>query len=183
MELIGTHGTSYDNVEGILAMNFKCSVGKNHWCGEGAYFFVEGVNSTPIADLAEQWAIDSAYQRATKSYEYNEYAVLGAKINAEDDQIFDLRETETQKKCNEIRDFLQLGLLKLKKTMTDDVIWQYIIKEFNLALIVKNDYIKFGLARLNNINSRIDNCTIASVVNTNDSIDVSSIILLKKGNI
>ncbi|MPM64492.1 hypothetical protein SDC9_111379 [bioreactor metagenome] len=67
--------------------------------------------------------------------------------------------------------------------MSDDEIWKYIIKKFTIDLIIKNDYIRFGISRRKGVRSRIDNCTIASIVNPNKVIDVTNIDLVKKGDL
>lgn len=183
MDFIGTHGTDFKNVESIKKDNFKVSRGGNHWCGNGVYFFIDGVNSESIVDLAEKWAKDVAFDKSSKCYKYNKYAVLMVSAFVDDEFVFDLRNELTAKKCNEIRERILNKLLSKSKTMSDDEIWKYIIKKFTIDLIIKNDYIRFGISRRKGVRSRIDNCTIASIVNPNKVIDVTNIDLVKKGDL
>lgn len=181
MDFIGTHGTNKDNVNSIKKNNFNPSKGFHHWCGKGVYFFIDGINYQPIEDLAEYWSIDNAYNKENKTYKYKEYSVIRVRFEIQDDLIFDLRNETTAKICNKIRYTLQDNILKRNKKMMDSEVWTYIQNKFNIELFLKNDYIKFGVARRKKIESRIDNCTIASLMNPSRYIDVNNIEIIKEG--
>lgn len=53
--LEGFHGTDIKSSKEIIKSGFKVSKGDQHWLGDGAYFFVEGLPPTPDVS-AEKWA-------------------------------------------------------------------------------------------------------------------------------
>lgn len=183
MDFVATHGTEKMNAYSIKNDNFEVSKGKGHWCGCGCYFFIEGINSKHINYLAEIWAKDQAFDGKKRAYKYSSYAVLQAKFSLDDEFVFDLRDSITNKYCNRIRDALKSEMSRVKRKMDDDAIWEYVIKKLSLEAIIKNDYIKFGDERRLHIESRIPNCTIASIMNPKRCIDVSNIDIIKEGNI
>jgi hypothetical protein len=76
--MTGYHGCDADNVPSIKAKNFKCSLGDDHWLGEGVYFFTVGF-SDPAED-AKQWAIAQSWDNRTGTRRYPKFSVLKAAI-------------------------------------------------------------------------------------------------------
>ncbi|MDR1716861.1 MAG: hypothetical protein LBS20_13570 [Prevotella sp.] len=183
MNFLGTHGTNKENIDSIKRNNFQPSKGHHHWCGKGVYFFIDGINSQPIEVLAEHWGKDNAYDKRIKGYKYKEYSVLRVPFEVMDEHIFDLRIEAAAKFCNEVRLLLENETLRLGKKMNDFQIWEYIHHKLGIQLFIKNDYIKFGISRKLRIESRIDNCTIVSLVNPKLYIDVNKIEIIKEGSI
>lgn len=182
MLFIGNHGTNAINASNILKNGFKPSCGENHWYGRGVYFFIDGINSTSIDKLAEQWAKDQSYDRKTKKLTYSEYAIIEANILSEESTIIDLRIDEYARMVNKVRDTVKSLCRRNRRKMSDDEIWEYMKSKFGIKVVVDNTYIKFGDERIRQIKSRINNCTIISVLDK-DSIDKDSIKIIRIGDI
>ena len=90
MLIIGNHGTNKDNVPSIKKNGFYSRKGLHHWCGEGVYFFIQGINENSIDFLAEQWAKDQAYDKTNKTFKYKEYAFIEAFVHSNEERILDL---------------------------------------------------------------------------------------------
>lgn len=183
MDFVATHGTAKENAYSIKKDNFNISNGNSHWCGKGCYFFINGINSSPIETLAELWARDQAFDKNSKSYKYNHYSVLKVKFSIKDEYVFDLRLEDVNRLCNIMRDKVRDDMLSRNRKMNDDALWKYLIRKFEIEIIIKNDYIKFGNERIHHIKSRIPNCTIASIMNPKHCIDVNNIHIMKEGTI
>lgn len=182
MHFIGNHGTDEKCVSSILKNGFIPSKGKKQWYGRGVYFFIDGINSSSIDKLAEQWAKDQAYNKETKKTNYSQYAIIEAKIISEKDTTIDLREDDAQKAINHVRDTIKNICNSKNIRMCDDEIWLFMENKFGIKAIITNTYIKFGYERIKRIDSRINNCTIISVLDQN-IIDKNSIKLIRKGDI
>lgn len=180
-QITGCHGTKSANLRSILNENFKESKGNKHWLGEGVYFFVDGINAKPIEVLAAQWAIDE--NKEIKNC--NEYVVLQADIEVLANSVFDMRSSLIKKQFNLVREKLSQVFENDKKLykLNDNEIWKFICAEFGIFLIIADVYIKFGELRQMNIQSRMPNCTIASVKQPIQHIIKSSIKEINRGDI
>ena len=167
MLIIGNHGTNKDNVPSIKKNGFYSSKGLHHWCGEGVYFFIQGINENSIDFLAEQWAKDQAYDKTNKTFKYKEYAVIEAFVHSNEERILDLRSEENLIKVNEVRKILEKMCSSKGYKMNDYRIWEYMKNKFDIDIVIHNVYIKFGKNRRQNIESFIPNCTIMSVYKEN----------------
>lgn len=182
MLFIGNHGTNKINISSILKHGFVPSSGEGHWYGRGVYFFIDGINCTSIDKLAEQWAKDQSYNKKTKKLDYCKYAIIEAEILTEKNAIVDLRIDEYAKKVNIVREKVKSLCMCNGRKMSDDEIWEYMKKKFDIKVVVDNTYIKFGDERIKQITSRINNCTILSVLDK-DIIDKNSIKIIRTGDI
>lgn len=180
IQMIGYHGTYIEYLENIQKVNFKESEGNNHWLGKGVYFFIEGINSEKVEDLARWWAIDQDHKKKHK-----EYVVLEAQIDVKTKHIFDMRTDAMQKKFNEVRSLLSQTFLNdnILFKLNDNEIWKFISTHFGVFVVIANVYIEFDLFRQNNIWSRMPNCTIIAVKDPMNHIIKSSIKVIKKGDI
>lgn len=182
MQYKGYHGTNQANVSNILINGFKPSAGKKEWYGRGIYFFIDGINSISVDHLAEQWAKDQAFDKKEKTLNYSRFAVIEAIITTNDDSTIDFRDDATQKRVNNVRDFVKKLCHTSKVQFSDDEVWEYMKQKFGIKAVITNSYIKFGEDRRKRISSRINNCTFISVFN-DDLIDKDSIKLIREGDI
>jgi hypothetical protein len=183
--ITGHHGTSSEIAQVILSSEFEISKGNNHWLGDGAYFFVEGINSNTI-DLAEKWAISEAFDNSSKLYLYLYYSVIESNINVRECEYLDLTCEEGVKVFEYLVDkfFEKLKGTKRKlktKNYIDGKVLNMARSEEILPLeVVKgNFYIKFTRERIYRLDSRISNCTICMVFNPKKYI--SSNFIVKEG--
>lgn len=182
MQYIGYHGTNKANVANILTDGFNPSTGKKHWYGRGIYLFIDGINSTSAANLAEQWAKDQAYNKDTKALSYNQFAVIEATIATNDDSMIDFRDDATQKKVNAVREHVRRICETSRIKLSDDEVWEFMKLKLGIKAVIANDYIKFGKDRIKRVDSKINNCTFISVFD-DSLIDKDSIKLFREGDI
>lgn len=182
----GFHGTSYESANSILINGFNISVGDDEWLGDGAYFFIDGLEDPQKA--AGQWACVNAWDNKSHQYRYNEYAILGATISTEESNVLDLRE---QRGCEVFKYVLQKLETKLKNEcrkrkvifidgLVINVARKYLFPE--LVVSVANVYIKLTKeARIHRINRVSQNCTICAVYSPNEI--VTDVKIVEKGDI
>lgn len=182
MSFIGNHGTNATYIDDILKNGFRPSTGESHWCGEGVYFFIEGVNSVSIDKLAEQWSRDQSWDKKLKKNKYTTYAILESEVFCCAESLIDLRKCEDLKKINVVRDRINDFCLTSGKKMNDHEIWNFMKNKFDIKVVINNVYIQFGDERVKNIKSRINNCTIMSVL-VSSILAKENIKLIRKGDI
>ena len=74
------HATDKHNVESIISNNFTFNKSDEHWLGNGVYFFID-------VALAREWG----KKTPTKKFgTINEYAIIKAIIEVDDDYVCDL---------------------------------------------------------------------------------------------
>lgn len=180
--LTGFHGTDSANEASILATGFETSIGDNHWLGDGIYFFVEGNSGVDPVGAAVKWAIAQAYDKLTKRNRYSEYVVLEAEIEVEEENFLDLNTVEGMRVFNRIRNGfinkIEAGGYKLKSgAFQDGHLINLARTELKLPIyVVRGDfYIKFQIERIENINFRIPNCTIISVLCPDSLMDLEKV--------
>ena len=93
ISFLGCHGTSLTTGTNIVKTNFEISTKPDEWLGDGAYFFVEGINNN-IDLLADKWANCQSWDNSSKSYSYNEFCVIKSQIQVEEDFFLDLTNQE-----------------------------------------------------------------------------------------
>lgn len=106
--MIGYHGTTDTNIEkrieSILTNGFESKYRKDHWLGQGIYFFED-----------EFWASQWCNQNISK-----EKCILKSEINYTEDKFWDLNVQKFRKKCeNEIKKLITL-LEKKKKILSSN---------------------------------------------------------------
>lgn len=177
--LIGHHGTNSSSAELILNSNFKLSLGDGEWLGDGVYFFVKGLNSD-TKRLAFNWAKCHAWNNKSKTYDYENYAIIQSEIRVKEEEFLDL----TVEDGIEVLTYLAEKFIQKLKTIDknlkfhDGLLLNLARREGVLPLeVVKgNFYIKFEKERIHRINLRTSNCTICSVYNPNKVLTNKSIV-------
>jgi len=165
--LTGYHGTNFENKESILTHNFNLSRGDKEWLGDGVYFFIEGL-SNPIEN-AKKWAEAEASRK-----KYTQLVVFEAIIEVEESKFLDLTTTEGMKIYGKIREGYIEKITKAGKKPKRGFSPKdgYILNQFRkkarkylpIDVIKGNFWIKFAPERIYNIDFRIPNTTIVSVV-------------------
>ncbi len=188
----GYHGTNAESVESIQQNNFKESRGEHHWLGEGVYFFIEGISSSPFKD-AKEWAIASAWNNDKKCHDYKRYAVLKAAIKFNQNELWDLTTDDGQKQFNYIRENYIRETIhnRLKKEgrrirnedNIDAAVIDHAKKTMGFKIIKADLYIKFTFERIQRIVSRFANTRVLAVSDPDNHIDKTSIELRFSGNV
>lgn len=178
------HGTDNANADSIMSSGFEPSLGHNEWLGNGCYFFLEGLSHTP-EQQAEDWAILSAWDNKLKANKYNQYCVLKATISVEDSHLLDLTQAEGLNIFYYIKDKCidKLKEMTPKIRYIDGFLINFGRDELGLSFdVVKgNVYIKLSRQdRIDDIRSRIPNCTICSVSN---ALCIANISNIKTGQV
>lgn len=185
VKIDGFHGTDMKHVDSILEQGFMPSIGDGEWLGDGAYFFIRGINENPEKQ-AEQWAIISSWNKKKKKYDYEEYAVLHGVIEVDEDKFLDLTKSDGV----EVLDYLQerytnkLAEINRKLYSIDGYLINFARGEklFDIDVVKGNVYIKLRKNdRVFNLIRRTPNCTICSVYTPKNNIKGTEVI--KKGRI
>ncbi len=179
----GWHGTVERNEEEILRSNFQESLGVDHWLGEGVYFFTEGVGS-PLTH-ARNWAKSVAHEkRSTK------FAVLKASIAVNDDAILDMRQDLGIELFNTHKSFVLREIRRIHKDWKvrnakyrDGKVFEHMKHILRLEVIIMNMYVRFLLDRIEQIPSRVPNCTFLCVSNPEESINRDATKVVERGYI
>ncbi len=90
---VGCHGTSLQSGEKIIQSKFIISEKIDEWLGDGAYFFVNGVNNN-IEELASKWASCQSWDNKIKSHTYTSFCVIESILEIDDDTHLDLTSHE-----------------------------------------------------------------------------------------
>lgn len=170
LTMTGYHGCNADNVPSIKAENFKCSRGKHHWLGEGAYFFTVGF-SNPAID-AQKWAIAESWDDETQSRSYDKFSVLKAEISPTNP--LDMSQDLGKAKVNHARSEIAKRL-KPKQAYDDNAIIQWLTKHFGFDVLVQDFYIKMTRERILKIESKFPNVRVICVRDPHSAIDKTSI--------
>lgn len=177
--IFGCHGTSLEAGKNIVKTNFEISTKLDEWLGDGAYFFVEGINND-IDLLATKWANCQAWDNKLRIYTYNEYCVIKSQIFVEKDSFLDLTESDGVEVLEYLVDrFIdKIKSLNKKLQFLDGMLINLARSEKILKIhaVKGNFYIKFTKERVYRIHLRTNNCTICSVYNVDNSIISKSII-------
>lgn len=176
---VGCHGTSLQSGKNIIQSKFEISKKFDEWLGDGAYFFVDGINNN-IEELASKWASCQSWDNNTKSYIYNNFCVIKSTLEVDDNYYLDLTSNEGV----EILDYLidkfleKIKSLDKKLNFLDGAIINLARNENILKIdVVKgNFFIKFARERIYRIHLRTNNCTICSVFNVDNVIKSKTII-------
>lgn len=89
MKIIGYHGTTEENGNNIIeSQEYKYDESRNHWMGDGIYFFED-------PDLAEQWANDMVEK---EKKEKKAPMVLVNTLHCENDRCLDLTKLKNKDK-------------------------------------------------------------------------------------
>lgn len=182
---VGSHGTNFDHVESIIANNFVESNSSDDWLGKGAYFFIDGCNDQSTHDLALEWAKAHHWDNKRKCYTCEHVATFDVDISCDDDKILDMTKLRGRKLFNAYRESLKKSIskglkLKPKKALSDTSIFNSIRNNLGIEAILCDMYIKFEYERVNVLHSRLPNCTIIAVSNTQENIDVDTLRVINK---
>lgn len=171
----GYHGTSQVKANSIVKQGIEISKGDEHWFGDGAYFFVEGL-SKPDQN-AEKYSIRASYNRGLGRDTYVRYGILKVKIEVEERCFLDLNSEDGIAVYNYLIEKYLEKIKPKKKFNSGDFIDGKVIntareeKIIELDAIKGNMYIKFTLdSRVLNVLSRISNCTMCCVVDPKKNI-------------
>lgn len=183
------HGTGYLNAKPILEEGFIASEGDEHWLGDGAYFFVEGIPTNPKIS-AEKWAIAEAWDKERKTFKYTDYVVIESQIKVEEALLLDLRTKDGQRIFAFLRDEFYKKLRGarrkfLKNSILDGKILNIARSEGIIEVdVIEGDFfIKFTEERINNLNSRIPNVSICAVFDPKKNIGVQGNKIVSSGKI
>lgn len=171
----GYHGTSLEAANNIIATQYNISIGYKEWLGDGVYFFVNGLSSTP-QEQAKEWAIATSWNNENKNHDYTKYGVLETSIVV--DNLLDLTVEEGVNVLTFLCDELDA---KIHKHQSSQGKYKAPLEGFliNLAreegiipidVVKGNFYIKFTKQRLRNLNFKVANCTICSVYNKKQNL-------------
>jgi hypothetical protein len=178
-ELKGYHGTSLSSATQIVKSNYELSIGDKEWLGDGVYFFIEGLSTSPN-EQARKWAIAQAWNTKNKIYGYKKYAVLKSTITVHDDNLLDLTTEDGIKILEYIYDRFEdkIRILKKKLKFIDGLLINLARGEQFLDIDVAkgNFYIKFARERIKAINLRTPNCTICAVYAPNKNLSEVKIV-------
>lgn len=174
MELLGYHGTDKRHYCAIKAENFMASRGRDHWLGNGAYFFIEGVSRCPKED-AEEWAHVESYDRGTKVKKYPEFCVIEAKIELKNP--LDLRDREIVREFNSMRlEFMSRIEKRIFGRIYDPDVISVLTHSLDLDGVIADLFFRVkAMDRKKRTDSRIPNCTVLCVVKPQSAISLDSI--------
>ena len=99
------HGTSYENYLSISkTKQFKCKHRKNHWLGQGAYFFLEDIEKA-------KWFVKVSRSPELKA---KKKCVLQISVNIETDKLLNLDIESGRKKLSEFAQELEKEGVEIK---------------------------------------------------------------------
>lgn len=182
---IGFHGTELDTAYTIKEKAFKVRKCREHWLGDGVYFFIDGISASASND-AENWAIAEAWDKKNQKYSYMKYAILKAKISIDDDKLLDLTKLEGLKFFNTARKILFRKIkLQNKRLKTGDYrdhdVLDFILTRIEIQNIMAHFYIKSKDERVARLLSRIPNTTVLCNCSPELCIEKDSIEIIKEG--
>jgi hypothetical protein len=178
IKLTAYHSTATKNVRSILKDGFKLSTGKQHdrWLGDGAYFFIEGVQVKPdeLVAIAEKWAIVGAWDNELRKNTYNQYSILEVEVRVSEDNFLDLTTPDGLAVFNYLRDKYVQTLQKANIRLTsgdfkdghiiNDAVLSGILSPIEIDAVKGNFFIQLSKAeRVHNSQFRTPNCTILAV--------------------
>ena len=187
-KITGFHGTYPENIDSILANNFYESQNHDMWIGDGVYFFVDGIGAFEPLEYAKQYAIDSCYDKDSKTYLEDEVCVLEAVIKINSDKYLDLTESIGSQLFNTFRKraiskIEQSGKRPVSSEYNDADVFKIMREELGIEFVKSNVYIKFAVQRIARFESRIPNVTILVVNNPTKHIQRPTIKVVQKGKI
>ena len=103
------HGTDISNVDSIIKSGFICKPNKQHWLGNGVYFYMD-------YSLAKWWTMNPTNKFGVN---VNKGAIIKCKISVKEENVLDLRRLKDYTKFvdiyrNEFLPFLFCGELNSK---------------------------------------------------------------------
>lgn len=136
------HGTDISNVDSIIKSGFICKPNKQHWLGNGVYFYMD-------YSLAKWWTTNP-----TNKFGVNvkDGGIIKCKISVKDEYVLDLRDLKDYTKFvdiyrNEFLPFLFRGDLTSKDKDTVDTktlrctYCDYLNIKYNYKLIIGTFYL------------------------------------------
>lgn len=176
IDIEGFHGTGKAIAETILETEFKLSAGDKEWLGDGVYFFIEGLDSDP-AFQAQKWAMVNAWDNILKQNKYDEFAVISALIQVEEENFLDLTTAEGLKVWNYLISKFEEKLLEKRNAKRLDYMDGLVINFIRNEKLAQIDvakgsfYIKLDKKqRINHMNMRTNNATICAVYETGNIV-------------
>lgn len=181
-EALGYHGTSKEATESILVNHFQVSRGNDHWLGEGAYFFEDGISNGQ--ENAVEWAKVSAWDNAQRKNSYNYFSVISASISLE--RLWNLTSEEGLFLFEHSRkELAQRGAQPCKQTsgrQFDNAVIEFAAKLLNFDGIKSWFHIKLTASdRKFRVQSGIPNVTVLCVRDPRACISLDQIEEVDKG--
>ena len=175
------HSTYTYNFANIKKDNFKESKNHEMWFGDGAYFFVDGIQENSI-NSARQYKIDDSKVREPAKVHL--VRVIEAEITYNTDELLDLTNDEGVKQFNiarqDILDKIQMSGQSPIKDFEDYHVFNNLREHWGVKLVKGNVYIKFGIQRMlvegeKAFYSRIPNVTIFVISNPDQYVSKASL--------
>ena len=130
------HGTDKDSARTIVeTQSMRPSEGDSHWLGDGYYFYVD-------VEYAFRWILIKYTRNFSNEFSedygkiYEEYAVVSAELNIEEDRLFSMEDIkhkiifiDTKKAlCEKAEQSGRLREIIRKNSMVDGVVFNYLFK-------------------------------------------------------
>ncbi|MFN8302606.1 MAG: hypothetical protein U0U46_08945 [Saprospiraceae bacterium] len=183
IHLKGWHGTNETNGERILATGFEESQGEDHWLGKGVYFFTEGVGDPK--EHAKNWAKSEAHKKKD-----TRYAVVKAGISVNDEAVLDLRQDRALELFNVHRSYILRQVRQAQREFriqndaySDSKVIEHMKQTAGLEVVISNMYVQFLKDRIENIRSRIANCTFLCVSSPSENINHDTLEIVDRNNV
>ncbi|KAB2332938.1 hypothetical protein [Bacillus mesophilum] len=158
------HGTSKEAGTAIVCSGeFLISTRPLLWLGDGAYFFNNDKK------IAKEWCISEGYKKS-----YVEYTIIEARININtDEEMLDLNKPDNRKMFHAHREIVRdqfkkrrIGV-KGKTDFFDGQIINDLCKVAEYKVVMQDMFIQLSKDRILKTLSRVPNCTVISVRDTN----------------
>lgn len=178
----GYHGSSATCAEAIVASGeVQPSLGKDHWYGQGAYFFIDGV-SDPLEN-ARDWAVAQSWCKDERKNRYSVYAVVKARVTSKSDHVLDMRQVENASVFEQARRLVvqKLSQGSRRTKYYDSMVFDYLAHHLLVDVFIGNQYIKFSVHRINGMKSRLPNVTMLCA-RKSDRVVIENLEIAAKGN-
>ncbi len=175
----GFHGTPASRVESIRASGIYPSDNPDDWLGEGAYFFIDGLEDARTC--AAQWARCKAWNKQDQEFEEHAVAVVEATITVEAQKVFDLRKRSNVQLFHQMRRrWLRRAvprrsahLPRPEKDRFDTELLDDFKHENGIAVLIGDFHIQLSLReRYFRLDSRIPNVTVLCLSNDEPTASV-----------
>ncbi|WP_278620523.1 hypothetical protein [Ectopseudomonas oleovorans] len=181
----GFHGASQAAVEAIVRSgDFRPSIGKHHWFGDGRYFFIEGISDPQLNAYA--WANVSSWCNQRRALKYRHFGVLKAKVQAPREKICDLRTDADAISFESARRFVVSRLAESERgieSYLDSMVFEFLADELDILVFAGNQYIKLTKAeRIYQVNSRIPNVTMICARN-DQQVSITELEMVTSGEV
>ncbi|WP_236450774.1 hypothetical protein [Stutzerimonas stutzeri] len=179
------HGASATNANAIVrSQSIRPSKGRDHWYGDGVYFFIHGV--TDALENAEKWANVGSWNNHRRCLTYLQYGVVQAKVTTLAERVFDLR---LKKNLTDFERYkaVVVGILgATKKSIADyrdSMVFDLLAKECDLGVFIGDQCVLLTPEeRRMKMISRIPNVTMLCA-RTHKDVSISDLTIVAKGGV